>query len=643
MAKDGIRGKKAFFVLFAAILAAGALAPSVSFAITPERELQRLAIRQAAVKLKAWENQHWIDLLYYDKPLLGRYRSSAQDPRFFLAKWGAISPRLELEAAIDGFFYEGEPGNGPECRFPERYSWLREKFRLPVSALPQPRCAAFEEWKAGFAAETASLVFAPGDLKHSAAFHGDLFLRLKGPAGQERDAVIGCTAPAAGEGAFLSVLKAAAGAHSCSFSALPWSGARRAYAGLDDRDQWEFPLALDEEEKARLLNHLWELQNTSFSWRPFTRNSAWRLLKLLDAARPTSRGSARFHAWVLPLDAVRAAIPDAAGAAAVWRPALWKTVTWKREQLYIGEASSAYELVRGDQAAALKKLEETNAWHRAAILETASDYLGWVHYSGRMTGEDFAKALGPLEKARSSAGAQAVFTGSPEKPASPHGASESLRAGAGLVGLKNGPAYELQGRIAGQDLLDSDAGYAPGSALETGTFRLRYENRYNSFYVKEARLLRIASITPWDDWARRGSWEVSAGVEQADEAGRRSGRAAVWDMSGGYGAAMELEGAMRQVWYAMAAADSSFGPALDAGWRAGAGLKAGAFAGNGPLRLLCEARYIAYPFGDGRPLWAGTAGGSYALSRNVSLRVEYAWRGKTKESGLYLHRFFSAP
>ena len=369
MAKDGIRGKKAFFVLFAAILAAGALAPSVSFAITPERELQRLAIRQAAVKLKAWENQHWIDLLYYDKPLLGRYRSSAQDPRFFLAKWGAISPRLELEAAIDGFFYEGEPGNGPECRFPERYSWLREKFRLPVSALPQPRCAAFEEWKAGFAAETASLVFAPGDLKHSAAFHGDLFLRLKGPAGQERDAVIGCTAPAAGEGAFLSVLKAAAGAHSCSFSALPWSGARRAYAGLDDRDQWEFPLALDEEEKARLLNHLWELQNTSFSWRPFTRNSAWRLLKLLDAARPTSRGSARFHAWVLPLDAVRAAIPDAAGAAAVWRPALWKTVTWKREQLYIGEASSAYELVRGDQAAALKKLEETNAWHRAAILD----------------------------------------------------------------------------------------------------------------------------------------------------------------------------------------------------------------------------------------------------------------------------------
>ncbi|PIU20827.1 MAG: hypothetical protein COT18_00205 [Elusimicrobia bacterium CG08_land_8_20_14_0_20_59_10] len=644
MHKTGIPVEKIFFTLFISLWAAGMLAPGCSRAATPEHELQRLTIRQAAVKVRAWEDPRWFELMYYEKNLFGRLRSSVVNPGFFLAKWGSISPRLELEAAIDGLFYEGEPDDGPECLFPERYRWLRKKFGIPAFAFPRPPCAKFEDWKAGLSTQTASLVFASGDLRRPAAFHGDLFLRLKGRGqdGEEKDGIIACRPSFRDENLFFTAARALTGGQQCGFSVFAASGTRKAYPGIAIRGQWEFPLGLSREEQERLLRRLWELEKASFTWKPFTRNCAWRMLRLLDTARQTSAASARFHAWVTPLDAARAAVTEAAEKNAVWRPPLWKTVSWKREQLYMGETASVHELVRGDQPAALKKLENMNAWHGANVLETASDYLDWVYYSGRISAAAYARSAAPLEKARAFLG-KAAFTGGPQRPASPLGIHESLRAGAGIASLKNGAAYELQGRLAGSDLLDQPAGYLPDSALENGAFRLRYEKRYNRLYFKQAALLHIVSLTPWDDWTRSGSWELSAGVEQAGETGRQSGRAAVWDMNFGYGPAAELDGAMRQVWYAMAVANSSFGPALNSGWRAGAGLKAGVLAENGPLRLLCEARYLAYPMGDGRPLWAGSAGTSYSLGSGLSARLEYSWRGKAKETGLYLHRFFSAP
>ncbi|MEK7721763.1 MAG: DUF4105 domain-containing protein, partial [Elusimicrobiota bacterium] len=334
------------------------------------------------------------------------------------------------------------------------------------------------------------------------------------------------------------------------------------YRDSENRDLWEFPLNLAPKEIDRLLRHLWELNKASFPYLLFTRNCSWRLMQLLDIAKPELNLSPRFNFWVIPSDAAKAALSAVPAAAPVWRPSLRKT---------------------------------------------------------------------------------AEQHGKPERPPSLLEAHESLRLGAGLVSLKNGPAYEIQGRLAMQDLLDAPEGYLPDAALETGSFRLRYEKRYNRLYMKEGRLARIISLNPWDGRTRRRSWEISAGVEQAAETGRQSGRSAIWAMNAGSGFAVEWRGPVRQLWYAMLQADSGFGPALNANWRAGAGIKAGLLAEKGPVRALFEARYISYAIGDTRPLWAGSAAASLRLARNSSARFEYSWRREVKEAGIYFHRFFFAP
>ncbi len=628
--------------LFALLL----LVPSFARALSPEQELRRLGLRQAAAE--AWKDPYWLKLLYYEKNLAGGdYHSPSVNPNFFLSKWGRISPRLELEAAVDGLFFEGPDANAsPECRFPERYRWLKGKLGLSPAEFPPRACTDFEEWKAGLDVESVSLIFAAGYLNNPSTLYGHTFLRLhkRGAAGADLlDYTINYAATTDKDSGLFFALKGLVGAYPGQFSTIPYYLKIQEYHNLENRDLWEFPLSLTPEEIDRLLRHGWELGKASFPYLFFTRNCSWQLLPLLDIVKPEMQLSRRFRLWVIPSDTAKAVIAASPPAAPGWRPSLWKTVEWKRSQLSEGQRTSVLELARGGQAAELKKLENANPAAKAAVLEAAVDYLSWRFYARRIGKAELDNRTDPLLAVRASLGQQVTFSGGPARPEPVTAGHESLRLGAGLVSLERGPAYELRARFALQDLLDDPAGYLPDAALEMGGLRLRYDKSYNRLFLKEARLARVISLNPWDSWVRRPSWEINAGLEQADETGRQDGRAAVWAMNAGSGLAVEAAGPLRQVWYVMAEADSAFGPALNAAWRAGAGLKAGVLAERGAFRFLAEARYISYALGDTRPLWAGSAAASFRLERNTAVRVEYGWRGKVKEAGIYFHQFVFPP
>jgi len=622
-----------------------ALVPSAR-AITPDQELRRLNLRQETARSKPWTDGYWLRLVYYEKNLFGRYRSPSVDPAFFLSRWGNISPRLEFEAALDGLFYEGPADDSPECRFPERYRWLRQKLGLDPQEFPPRECRKFEDWKAGLDPESVSLVFAAGSLNAPSAVYGAAFLRLhkRGAAGAGlQDPTIGYAPAADRKSGALFAVKGLLGAYPGQFSTIPYELKVWEYSGMADRDLWEFPLSLTVEETDRLLRHCWELGHASFPYKFVSRNSSRQLLPLLDIVRPELNLSRRFHLWVFPSDAVKAVIAAFPAAPAAWRPSLWKTVDWERAQLSAIDRARVLGVARGDEGPPLKKIETLPAARRAAILATAGDYLNWRFYSGQIGKLQLESRTDPLLAALAQTGSTAVFSGAPARPEPVAAGHESLRLGAGLVSTAHGPVYEFRGRLALQDALDDPAGYLPDSALETGSIRLRYDRKYDRFYIKEGLLAHVLSLNPWDDWVRRPSWEFSAGLEQADEAGRQSGKAAVWAMNAAAGLAAEVRMRVRQVWYVMAQADSAFGPALDGDWRLGAGLKAGVLAESGPVRVQAEARYISYALGDTRPLWAGTLAASLRLAKDSSARAEYSWRGKVKEGGVYFHRFLFAP
>lgn len=628
------------FLFSLLLLAAAPLA-----AITPEQELRRLALRQAAAKAEVWSDKRWRRLVYYEKNLLGGYKSRSVNPSFYLSKWGRISPKLELEAAVDGFFFEGKDDDSPECRFPERYRWLREKLGVEKTEFPR-RCEAFEDWKAALDVQSVSLLFAAGYLNNPSTLYGHTFLRLhkRGGAGADLlDYTVNYAATTDEQGGFLYALKGLSGAYPGQFSTVPYYLKIQEYHNLENRDLWGFPLYLKPDEIDRLLAHCWELGKAAFPYYFFDRNCSWQLLPLLEVAKPEFKLTDGFRYWAIPSDTAKAILAGSLRGLPDWRPSLWKKVDWKRSQLTADERKLVLALARGDQPAALKRLEPVNPAIQAAVLETAADYLSWRYYAGKIKKDELDGRTDPVLAARAALGQQVTFQGGPARPADITDAHESLRLGAGVIALHNGPAYDFTWRYAVQDLLDEPAGYLPDAALEMGAFRLRYEERYNRFYFKEARLARVMSLNPWDDWVRRQSWEVGAGIEQADETGRSPGSSAVWTMNAGAGLSAAWEGPVRQLWYLLAQADGAIGGALERRWRLGPGLKGGVLADKGPVRFNFEARYLAYTFGDTDPLWAGTAAASLKLSKDSALRAEYSWRGEVKEAGLYYNAFVFPP
>lgn len=623
------------------------LLPLRAGAITPQQELRRLGLRQAALEAQLWNDAYWRRLLYYEDDLFGGSDSPCTDPRFFLSKWGRINPRLELEAAIDGLFYEGDPDGAPACAFPERYRWLRKKLRLSAEEFPPQSCPKYESWRGRLDIDKVSLLFAAGYLNNPSTLYGHTFLRLHTRGGEGADLLdytINYAATTDARGGLLYAIKGLIGAYPGQFSTIPYYLKIQEYRNIENRDLWEFPLNFTPEEIDRLLRHAWELGKASFPYHFFTRNCSWQLMPLLDIAKPELNSSARFSLWVIPSDTARAVVSASPDAEPVWRPSLWKMVEWKRSQLSPAQRASVLELARGDQEAELARLAPVHPALKAPVLELTADYLNWRYHARKIDQVELDGRTDPLLAARAALGPQATFPGSPQRPSSVMASHESMRLGAGLVAMEHGPAYELQARFALQDLLDDPDGYLPDAALEMASLKLRYDKNESRLFVQQARLARVMSLNPWDDWVRRQSWEIAAGLEQAPETGRGAGRSTVWAMNAGAGLAAEWSGPVRQLWYAMAEAETAFGGALRENWRLGGGLKAGVLASRGIFRGLLEARYIGYAFGDPRPLWAGTAAASLRLARNSSLRAEFAWRGDDyRELGVYFHQFVFPP
>ena len=609
-----------------------------------EQENLRRRLRAEAGDIGLWKDPYWLKLLYYEKNLLAGYRSPSVDPAFFLSPSGRTSPEAELNAAIDGLFSPLKDDDSPECRFPERYRWLREKLQ-PLERLAPPRtCKSFEEWKAAIDPESVSLLFAAGYLNNPSTLYGHTFLRIhkRGANGADLlDYTLNYAAVTDTDGGILFALRGLFGAYPGRYSTIPYYLKIQEYHNLENRDLWEFPLGLSKDAIDRLMRHGWELGKAAFPYYFFSRNCSWQLMPLLDIVEPSLHLASRFHFWVIPSDTARAAL-DAAGARAgpAWRPALWKTVDWKRSLLSPRERGLVTRLTRGDRSAALKELATMTPPRQAATLETAADYLSWRLYARRIGKTELDERSDPLLAARAALGAQDTFTGTPPRPPSIREGHESMRVGLSAIGTPEGRLAEFQWRFAMQDLLDDPDGYLPDAALEMGALRVRYDRRYNRAYFKEATLAHVLSLNAWDDWVRRQSWEIKAGLEQAEEKGRQRGASAIWSMNTGTGWAVESRLLARQLWYAMAVADTGIGGALHKSYRAGGGVKAGLLTGGGPVRASFEARYTGYALGDTLPLWMGTAAASLKLSRDSALRAEYSWRGHTKEAALVYQHFF---
>src|SRR5690606_27193502 len=109
----------------------------------------------------------------------------------------------------------------------------------------------------------------------------------------------------ASDNSIFYIYRGLAGGYPGYFSIVPYVTKIQDYAHLENRDMWEYPLTLDTDEMNWLVEHLWELKDTRFEYYFFDENCSFRLLELMEVARPGTGLLDDFRFAEVPVNTVR--------------------------------------------------------------------------------------------------------------------------------------------------------------------------------------------------------------------------------------------------------------------------------------------------------------------------------------------------
>jgi hypothetical protein len=588
---------------------------------------------------RAWDDPQWLRLGHWKRTRwLGRWESDAQ-AGFFLSASGRQDPRAELEADAAALF-AADPGGGAQmrCRFPARAAWLVERLAVAPSTLPPADCSKYEDWRRLMDAGSVSLIFASAYLDNPSSMFGHTFLRLERRAtGGDalRDNTLNFSAETGADGGMMFAVKGLLGLYPGKYTVMPYYMKIAEYNDMENRDLWEYSLALSSAEVDRLAAHAWELGQATFPYYFFSKNCSYQLMPTLEAAAPRLDLMAGSPAIVGPADTLYA-VRETPGLApaAVYRPSHATVMTQRRKLMTAPErrAAEAYAAGRVDDGDRLSAALPSA--RRALVLDSASDNLLYK----RGFSPDVPPEVRDLERAILTR--RAKVPDSPQEPAPPAWAAppdEGHRRHRLMVGegAYNGGSFtEVSWRPGYHDLLDRPRGYLPGAAIEGFSWRLRYDRDERHLYLRDARLVEILSLAPWDSWTRQPSWSAGTGLDTAFELGKPAYRSLVYEGHAGTGLSAEPVDGM--IVFTLAQLEGSVGSALRDGWTAGGALRAGVSAPLGTqVTALLDGALSARPFGDPTPDHRLRAAVNWAPARDLAVRAEGLLRGPHRELGLY--------
>lgn len=483
-------------------------------------------------------DRYWIAIGHYESGKLGGWRSYVDDPRFFLAADGAHHPDRELRATLDALYAPASLGDKhAQCVYPARTRWLREQLQL--TDLPQPDCQEYKRWYQDVSPDSAVLVFPAAYLNSPSSMFGHTLLRIDQAAAKRDETSLLSYAINFGayvEGSDNSILyawKGLMGGYPGLFAMVPYQEKLSEYRSLENRDLWEYQLNLTPEETGRMVEHVWELKQVQFDYFFFDENCSYRLLELLQVARPSLDLTSQFPLTAIPTDTVKAVKQAGLVESTRYRPSRERELLARAEPLDGAEQQQVLAL--SADTAKLQDPEFTAlARDRQALVQDAAFRLERYRATGQERDPERARRSFELLRAINRNPPPALDI---ERPGLPEDGHQSRTWQLG-VGTREDRAFAEYGlRMAYHDLNDNAYGFPLGAQIEILQLKLRqYEG--NDWQVQRLDLATIRSLTPRNELLQPWSWQVAGGLERVP--GKHGDEVLVSHVNGGAGGTWEL-------------------------------------------------------------------------------------------------------
>ena len=469
---------------------------------------------------RIWQNAEWLNLLHYsgDGGTTTNYKSEVNDKRFFLAADGDVNPESELLATVAAFYRTDVSGDEhAQCRFVARLDWLTQKLSIDASTLPAAQCNSYIDWRKHVNSDHVTMVFPAYNLNSPSSMFGHTLLRLDS-AKDEGNSRWLSTAVNFGanvtedDNSILYAYKGLAGGYSGIFIVDHYYKKIQEYNRIEHRDIWEYRLNLTSEETERIVTHLWELQDINFDYYYFDENCSYRLLELLEVARPGVELTDEFKLTAIPVDTVRAIKNNGLIEQSAYKPSQATILrhllehTPEQDRDLVIQLSSDISTSKKDAFTSLPPGRQGN------IADVAYQYLRYQQ-SGKQRDPAIAKRSHQLLLLLNSYPKDTLIDAAIEKPASPDQGHGSKRTSLG-AGKRLGNLYtELGFRMAFHSLDDNEQGFLRGAQINLGNLQIRAEeNEGISLYKFD--LVDIFSLTPRSRFFKPVAWKIYTGLER---------------------------------------------------------------------------------------------------------------------------------
>ncbi|MBI3189007.1 MAG: DUF4105 domain-containing protein [Gammaproteobacteria bacterium] len=473
-------------------------------------ELQGLTKAQ-----QLWLNPEWLKLLHYDQNGT-QFVSQVDDSNFFYAAEGKTSPEAEMQATLAALYNDVVDNDSQaQCRFPARLHWLNHHLNNQLTDLPAASCALYKEWRANIPDAQLALIFPAYHLNSPSSMFGHTLLRLDA-ARQDNSsewlsiAVNFGADVQQGDNSLFYAFKGLSGGYPGFFIVTPYFKKIREYNKDENRDIWEYQLNLQPDEIKKLVTHLWELKEIKFDYYFFDENCSYRLLELLEVARPGIQLTDHFKLTVIPVDTVRVVEKAGLIESVKYRPSQVTVL----QELLAQIPNQHYELIER----IANNPEETSSTEFLAV-ETAQQkniidvaYKLIRYRQGTGPRDETASRNGYLllEKLNQYTATEKNISQSANQPENGHLSSRlTFRAGS-----QNDIAFgEFGYRMSFHSLDDNVSGFLQGAQINLGNLELRaYHDE--TIQVQQFDVVDIFSLTPRSDFLKPLSWRIYTGLER---------------------------------------------------------------------------------------------------------------------------------
>ena len=483
-------------------------------------------------------DRFWISLGHYETAKLGGWRSYVSDKKFFLAPDGNEHPDRELTATLQALYGPASAGQQhAQCVFPARTRWL--KAQLKLTDLPAIDCREFTQWFKDVSPHSAVMIFPAAYLNSPSSMFGHTLLRIDQADVQSDKTALLSYAINFGayiEGSDNSILyawKGLMGGYPGLFALVPYQEKLSEYRSLENRDLWEYRLNLSQAETERMVEHVWELKQIQFDYFFFDENCSYRLLELLQVARPSLRLTEQFPLTAIPTDTVKAVKEAGLVESIQYRPSRERELLSRAEPLSDDEQQWVLKVSADQQQLQAPDFKALPRARQALIIDAAYR-LERYRANGQERDPQRAQRSFELLRAINQNPAPELDIPQPGLPEDGH-ESRTWQAGLGTRGDRAFGEYGL--RMAYHDLNDNAESFPLGAQIEILQLKLRqYEG--NDWQLQQLDLATIRSLTPRNELLQPLSWQVTGGLERVP--GKHDDETLVSHVNGGAGGTWAL-------------------------------------------------------------------------------------------------------